>query len=122
RAVAAHAEIWRSHIGQSLPEGAVKLLNLIDKMAQGIQLLTASLGKIPLVEVQAKVREIDAWETEADKIRLDAETLLAKQPVDSGADAVRLTALIDLYDLLEKVTDTANHCAADFIPIADRRR
>ncbi|HZA02366.1 MAG TPA: DUF47 family protein [Hyphomicrobiaceae bacterium] len=122
RKVAEHIRIWSPFIGE-LPEEAVTLLQKIESMAKMVRKIATMLceGNASLAEVHALAERLDEAESEADAIRLAVEEKLAKEHSGPGSNAIALFAWITLYDILENITDTANHCGEAAVGLVDRK-
>ena len=122
RKVAEHVRIWAPFIGE-LPKEAITLLQKIESMAKIVRRLATMLseGNTSLAEAHALAERLDEAESEADAIRMAVEEKLAKEHSGPGANAIALFAWITLYDILESITDTANHCGEAAIALVDRK-
>jgi uncharacterized protein Yka (UPF0111/DUF47 family) len=78
-------------------------------------------NKVPYTEARTLAERLDETESEADAIRLAVEEKLAKEHSGPGSNAIALFAWITLYDLLEDITDCANHCGEAALLLADRK-
>jgi uncharacterized protein Yka (UPF0111/DUF47 family) len=119
RKVGEHIRIWAPFIGE-LPEEAVTLLQKIESMAKMVREVVTILcdGNGSIAEVHALA---DRLESEADAIRMAVGEKLAKEYNGPGSNAVALFAWITLYDILENITDTANHCGEAALALVDRK-
>jgi uncharacterized protein Yka (UPF0111/DUF47 family) len=122
RKVAEHIRIWAPFIGE-LPAEAVTLLQKIESMAKMVRQIATTLyeGNASLAEVHALAERLDEAESEADAIRIAVEEKLAKEHSGPGSNAIALFAWITLYDILENITDTANHCGEAAVALVDRK-
>jgi uncharacterized protein Yka (UPF0111/DUF47 family) len=122
RKVAEHIRIWAPFIGE-LPEEAITLLRKIEAMAKMVREVATILcdGNGSIGEVHALAERLDQAESDADAIRMRVEENLAKEHSGSGSNAIALFAWITLYDILESITDTANHCGEAAVALVDRR-
>jgi uncharacterized protein Yka (UPF0111/DUF47 family) len=122
RKVAEHIRIWEPFIGE-LPEEAVTLLQKIESMARMVRDVATMLceGNASLAQIHALAERLDEAESEADAIRMTVEEKLAREHSGPGSNAIALFAWITLYDILESITDTANHCGEAALALVDRK-
>ena len=74
--------------------------------------------KLSLARVRDRARTIDEAEAEADKLVAVAERKLVAQYSPPGANRLEFIAWDKLYQLLEQMTDEANHCGKLILSLA----
>jgi uncharacterized protein Yka (UPF0111/DUF47 family) len=119
RKVAIHIDIYRPVVLPLRPD-AVELFAIGERMMVGVQELVAMLSepKLSLARVRDRARTIDEAEAEADKLVAIAERKLVAQYSPPGANRLEFIAWDKLYQLLEQMTDEANHCAKLILSLA----
>jgi hypothetical protein len=119
RKVAIHIDIYKPVLKKLRPE-AVELIALGERMVQGVKGLVAMLSepRLSLARVREGANAIDAAEAEADKLVAAAERGLVREYSPAGANRLEFLAWDKLYQLLEQVTDEANHCAKQILSLA----
>jgi len=119
RKVAIHIDIYRP-ILVPLRQDALDLFAIGERMMGGIRELVAMLGepKLSLTAVREKASAIDRAEAEADKVVAVAERKLVAEYSPSDANHLAFIAWDKLYQLLEEMTDEANHCAELILSLA----
>ena len=119
RKVAIHIDIYRPVVLPLRPD-ALELFAIGERMMVGVQELVAMLSepKLSLARVRDRARTIDEAEAEADKLVAIAERKLVAQYSPPGANRLEFIAWDKLYQLLEQMTDEANHCAKLVLSLA----
>jgi uncharacterized protein len=117
RKVAIHIDIYRPVVLPLRPD-ALELFAIGERMMVGVQELVAMLSepKLSLARVRDRARTID--EAEADKLVAIAERKLVAQYSPPGANRLEFIAWDKLYQLLEQMTDEANHCGKLILSLA----
>ena len=121
RKIATHVEVHKAHL-QVLPESALELLACIEEMAGKVLELTVILtrSRVDLSLVKQCAAALESAETRADELHFVAESELAAHYNKADASPVEYQAWLRLYNLLEKVTDHANHCGSHVLSMARR--
>ena len=119
RKVAIHIDIYKSVLAPLRPD-ALELFAIGERMMVGVQELVAMLSepKLSLARVRDRARTIDEAEAEADKLVAIAERKLVAQYSPPGANRLEFIAWDKLYQLLEQMTDEANHCGKLILSLA----
>lgn len=119
RKVAIHIDIYKSIVG-TLPPDALELFGIGERMMHGVRALVAMLSepKLSLAAVREIARTIDEAESEADRLVAAAERRLVEQYLPQSANRLEFIAWDKLYQLLEQVTDEANHCGKLILSLA----
>jgi uncharacterized protein Yka (UPF0111/DUF47 family) len=119
RKVAIHIDIYRPVVLPLRPD-ALELFAIGERMMVGVQELVAMLSepKLSLARVRDRARTIDEAEAEADKLVAIAERKLVAQYSPPGANRLEFIAWDKLYQLLEQMTDEANHCGKLILSLA----
>lgn len=119
RKVAIHRDVYRLHLVELRAE-AVELMQIGDRMVQGLQRLVSMLAepKLVLSEVREISRAIDDAESEADRLVSRVERHLVEEFSKPGANTIGFIAWHQLFHLLEQMTDDANHCARQILSLA----
>ena len=120
RKVAIHIDIYKPVVG-ALPPDALELFGIGERMMHGVRALVAMLSepRLSLARVREMARTIDEAESEADTSR--------RRPPSAGwspsigrqsANRLEFIAWDKLYQLLEQMTDEANHCGKLILSLA----
>jgi uncharacterized protein len=119
RKVAIHIDIYKPVVLPLRPD-ALELFAIGERMMAGVQELVAMLSepKLSLTRVRDRARTIDEAEAEADKLVAVAERKLVAQYSPPGANRLEFIAWDKLYQLLEQMTDEANHCGKLILSLA----
>lgn len=119
RKVAIHIDIYKSVIVPLRPD-ALELFAIGERMMAGVQELVEMLSepKLSLARVRDQARTIDEAEAEADKLVAVAERKLVAEYSPAGANRLEFIAWDKLYQLLEQMTDEANHCGKLILSLA----
>ena len=119
RKVAMHIDIYKPVVLPLRPD-ALELFAIGERMMAGVQELVAMLSepKLSLARVRDRARTIDDAEAEADKLVAIAERKLVAQYSPPGANRLEFIAWDKLYQLLEQMTDEANHCGKLILSLA----
>jgi uncharacterized protein len=119
RKVAIHIDIYKPVVLPLRPD-ALELFAIGERMMVGVQELVAMLSepKLSLTRVRDRARTIDEAEAEADKLVAIAERKLVAQYSPPGANRLEFIAWDKLYQLLEQMTDEANHCGKLILSLA----
>lgn len=119
RKVAIHLDIYQGQIKQLKPD-AVELIAIGERMVLAVQKLVAMLSepRLDLGRVREGANAIDAAESEADKLGATAERRIVAEYSPPTANRLEFLAWQKLYQLLEQVTDDANHCARLILSLA----
>lgn len=122
RKVVEHLRIWAPFI-TDLPEEAVTFLEKIIVMTQTGRQLARMLCDRKAAHADARIlaKQLEEAEAEADALRVAVEEKLAMEASRGAMDPIALSVRITLFDLLEKITDYANHCGASALLMMDRR-
>ena len=112
RKVAIHIDIYQPHLATLRPE-ALELLGVGEEMLLGVRKLVAMLAepRLTLARVREVAGAVDKGESLADKLVGEAERKLVAEFSPQTANRLTFIALNRLYNLLEEMTDSANHCA-----------
>jgi uncharacterized protein Yka (UPF0111/DUF47 family) len=86
----------------------------------GVRELVAMLSepKLSLARVRDRARPIDEAESKADTLVAAAERRLVVEYAAPGANRLEFIGWDKLYQLLEQMTDEANHCAKLILSLA----
>jgi uncharacterized protein Yka (UPF0111/DUF47 family) len=119
RKVAIHIDIYKAAVLPLRPE-ALELFAIGERMMLGVRELVAMLSepKLALARVRDRARPIDDAEAEADRVVAAAERTLVAEYSPPGANRLEFIACEKLYQLLEQMTDEANHCAKLILSLA----
>lgn len=119
RKIAIHIDIYQPHLTELRPD-AQDLLAVGERMISGVGTLVAMLGepRLSLQRVREVAHAIDVDESLADKLVGDAERQLVVEYSPPGANRLQFIAWRKLYELLEEMTDDANHCAKLVLSLA----
>jgi len=119
RKVAIHIDIYKPVLVPLRPD-ALELFAIGERMMAGVQELVAMLSepKLSLGRVRDRARTIDEAEAEADKLVAASERKLVAQYSPPGANRLEFIAWDKLYQLLEQMTDEANHCGKLILSLA----
>lgn len=119
RKVATHLDIYKGQIKQLEPD-AEKLIVIGETMVQAVHGLVAMFAepRLTLSKVRDGANAIDASESDADRLVAEAERRIVAQYSPAGANRLEFLAWQKLYQLLEQVTDDANHCARLILSLA----
>jgi uncharacterized protein Yka (UPF0111/DUF47 family) len=119
RKVAIHIDIYRPLVVPLRPD-ALELFAIGERMMRGVRDLVAMLSepKLSLTGVRDLARPIDEAEAEADRLVAAAERKLVAEYAAPGANRLEFIGWDKLYDLLERMTDEANHCAKLILSLA----
>ncbi len=119
RKVAVHIDIYKPILAPLRPE-AMDLFAIGERMMGGVRELVAMLSepKLALDRVREKATTIDEAEAEADKLVAVAERKLVAQYIAPAANHLEFVAWDKLYQLLEEMTDEANHCGKLILSLA----
>jgi uncharacterized protein len=119
RKVAIHIDIYRPVLAP-LGQDAMGLFAIAERMMGGIRKLVAMLGepKLSLAAVRETATAIDQDEAEADTLVAAAERKLVAEYRPANANHLEFIAWNKLYQLLEEMTDEANHCGELILSLA----
>ena len=119
RKVAMHIDIYKPVIGELQPD-ALQLFAIGERMMHGVRDLVTMLSepKLSLARVRETARTIDEAESEADMLVAAAERRLVAQYRPQNANRLEFIAWDKLYQLLEEMTDEANHCGKLILSLA----
>jgi uncharacterized protein Yka (UPF0111/DUF47 family) len=119
RKVAIHIDIYKSVVVPLRPD-ALELFTIGERMMGGVRELVAMLSeaKLSLARVRDRARAIDEAEAEADTLVAAAERALVAEHSPPSANRLVFIAWDKLYQLLEQMTDEANHCAKLILSLA----
>ncbi len=119
RKVAIHIDIYKPIVG-ALPPDALELFGIGERMMHGVRALVAMLSepRLSLAGVREIARTIDEAEAEADRLVAAAERRLVAQYRPHNANRLEFIAWDKLYQLLEQMTDEANHCGKLILSLA----
>jgi hypothetical protein len=119
RKVAIHLDVYKLHLTELRPE-AVELMKLGDEMVGKLQALVAMLGepRLTLAKVREVARAVDEGEARADGIVSDVERKLVAEFSQPTTKTIGFIAWHQLFQLLEQMTDDANHCAKLILSLA----
>ena len=119
RKVAIHIDIYRPVLAPLRAE-AIDLFAIGERMMGGVRQLVAMLGepRLSLPAVREAASAIDAWEAEADRLVATAERKLVAEFSQADANHLAFIAWDKLYQLLEEMTDEANHCGELILSLA----
>ena len=103
-----------------LPPDAMQLFAIGERMMHGVRQLVTMLSepKLSLARVREAARAIDEAETEADTLVAVAERRLVEEYRPQSANRLEFIAWDKLYQLLEQMTDEANHCGKLILSLA----
>ena len=99
---------------------ALELFAIGERMMLGVRELIVMLSepKLELTRVRDRARPVDDAEAEADRLVAAAERRLVAEYMPPGANRLEFIAWDKLYQLLEQMTDEANHCAKLVLSLA----
>lgn len=119
RKVAIHIDIYKSVLGELEPD-ALALFGIGERMMLRVRDLVTMLSepKLDLVRVRETARVIDEEEADADRLVAKAERRLVAQYLPPNANRLEFIAWEKLYQLLEEMTDEANHCGSLILSLA----
>ena len=119
RKVAIHIDIYRPLIAPLRPQ-AMELFAIGERMMGGVRQLVAMLGEqqLSLRAVREVATAIDNAEAEADRLVAAAERSLVTEFSPADANHLGFIAWEKLYQLLEGMTDEANHCGELILSLA----
>ena len=119
RKVAIHIDIYRPLVVPLRPD-AIELFAVGERMMLGVRELIAMLSepKLSLTGVRDRARPIDEAEAEADRLVAAAERKLVAEYAAPTANRLEFIGWDKLYQLLEQMTDEANHCAKLILSLA----
>lgn len=119
RKVAIHIDIYKPLVVPLRPD-ALELFAIGERMMRGVRDLVAMLSepKLSLTGVRDLARPIDEAEAEADRLVAAAERKLVTEYAAPGANRLEFIGWDKLYQLLEQMTDEANHCAKLILSLA----
>lgn len=119
RKVAIHIDIYKPVLG-TLPPDALELFGIGERMMDGVRALVAMLSepRLSLARVREMARTIDEAEAEADRLVASAERRLVAEYRPQNANRLEFIAWDKLYQLLEQMTDEANHCGKLILSLA----
>ena len=119
RKVVLHIEAYKIHLSQIRPQ-AVELMVLAGEMLIEIDHLIAMLAepKLSLARVRVIANKVDDMESAADRITANCERMLVDEFSQPGANTLAFIAWHQLFHLLERMTDDANHCAKQILSLA----
>jgi uncharacterized protein len=119
RKVAIHIDIYKPVVG-TLPPDALELFGIGERMMDGVRALVAMLSepRLSLARVREMARTIDEAEAEADRLVASAERRLVAEYRPQNANRLEFIAWDKLYQLLEQMTDEANHCGKLILSLA----
>jgi uncharacterized protein len=119
RKVAIHIDIYKPILG-TLPADALELFGIGERMMHGVRALVAMLSepRLSVAGVREIARTIDEAEAEADRLVATAERRLVDQYRPQNANRLEFIAWDKLYQLLEQMTDEANHCGKLILSLA----
>ena len=119
RKVATHLDIYQNQIKELKPDAA-ELIAIGERMVQSVHDLIAMLSepRLTLSRVREGAKAIDLAESEADQLVADAERRIVAEYSPPHANRLEFLAWQKLYQLLEQVTDDANHCARLILSLA----
>lgn len=119
RKVAIHIDIYKPVISELTPD-AMQLFAIGERMMHGVRELVLMLSepRLSLTRVRETARVIDEGESEADTLVAAAERRLVAQYRPQNANRLEFIAWDKLYQLLEQMTDEANHCGRLILSLA----
>jgi uncharacterized protein Yka (UPF0111/DUF47 family) len=119
RKIAIHIDIYRALVVPLRPD-ALELFAIGERMMRGVRDLVAMLAepKLSLTGVRDLARPIDEAEAEADRLVAAAERKLVAEYSAPGANRLEFIGWDKFYQLLEQMTDEANHCAKLILSLA----
>ena len=119
RKVATHIDIYQAQIKELKPD-ALELIAIGERMVQAVQKLVDMLSepRLVLARVREGAKVVDLAESEADQLVARAERRLVAEYSPPHANRLEFIAWQRLYQLLEQVTDDANHCARLILSLA----
>lgn len=119
RKIAIHLDIYKDLI-RDLDGDAAQLVALGEQGIIKVAGMTAMIGE-PRLDL-AKAREladaVSKIESDADQLVAAVERRLVRQYSPAGANRLEFLAWTKLFELLEKVTDDAKHCAKLILSLA----
>ncbi len=119
RQVAIHIDIYKRIIAD-LPSDAVRLVEVGQEMMVLVRDLVRMLAepRLSLPKVREVAKAVDAKESEADGLVAAAERSLVASYSAPNKNRLEFIAWAKLYQLLEEITDDANHCARQILSLA----
>jgi uncharacterized protein Yka (UPF0111/DUF47 family) len=118
RKVATHVSLYHPRLAKPSSH-AKELLDTVEVMVKDVaQLISALIDKkTPIADIVAQVYSVSEHETRADEIFARAERQLVEDHGDKPL-TLDFTAQTGMLELLEMVTDHANHCARLILSMA----
>jgi uncharacterized protein Yka (UPF0111/DUF47 family) len=119
RKAAIHIDIYKQQLAALRPD-ALELFAMGEEMLAGVRDLVAMLSapRLTLAKVREVANAVDEGESRADKLVSQAERKLVAEYSPPGANRLEFIAWSKLYELLEQITDDANHCAKLILSLA----
>lgn len=119
RRVAKHMHVYGALL-QTLKPEALELLKIIESMARTVEDLSNTLRekRLPHKRIQASVKALATAETAADRLLEKAEAALIAEFTVPGKSAIEFAAWNKLFRLLERITDSADHCGRHILSIS----
>lgn len=119
RKVAMHIDIYKPILSPLRPD-ALELFGVGERMMGGVRELVAMLSepKLAIEKVREKSQVIDEAESLADSLVAAAERKLVAEYIEPSANHLEFIAWEKLYQLLEEMTDEANHCGELILSLA----
>ena len=119
RKVATHLDIYHAQIGDLKPDSK-ELIEIGGRMVGAVHDLVAMLSEPRLVlsRVRERAKAVDLAESEADQLVAQAERRIVAEYGKPGSNTLEFLAWQKLYQLLEDITDDANHCARLILSLA----
>jgi predicted phosphate transport protein (TIGR00153 family) len=113
RKVAEHVHVYKMCF-QSVRAEAIALFDLVVLMSVAVKELVSALQHKPLdgIAIGKLVERLDKYETRADEIRREQKQLLVTQEFAAKISSIEFRAWAELYDNLERATDSMNHVGA----------
>jgi uncharacterized protein Yka (UPF0111/DUF47 family) len=119
RKIAFHIDIYKGQVGKLRPD-ALELFGIGERMLGGVRELVGMLSepRLSLTRVRNVANQVDEAEAEADELVAMAERRLVAEFSPPGANRLEFWAWNKLYQLLEQMTDDANHCGKLILSLA----
>lgn len=119
RKVVLHIDAYNIYLSELRPE-AHELMDVTAEMLVHVDKLVMMLAepRLSLSRVRTEADIVDKLEGKADRLVANYERNLVNEFAGPGKDRLAFIAWHQLYHLLERITDDANHCARQIVSLA----